>query len=90
MDNNPGASNLISYHWHRTNTKHFIVIVNLSGEKSAARIKIPTLKQISDELIFNDKLNKQTYRIKTEEVKNEGFPVELYGWKSGIYEITQV
>lgn len=90
MDNNPGASNLISYNWHRTNTKHFIVIVNLSGEKSAARIKIPTLKQVSDELIFNDILNKQTYRIKTEEVKNEGFPVELYGWKSNIYEIKQV
>jgi len=90
MDDNPGASNLISYHWHRTNTKHFIVVVNLSGEKSAARIKIPTIKQISDELIFDDILNKQTRRIKTEEVKNKGLPVELYGWKSNIFEIKHV
>ena len=86
-DTQSGSSNIISYHWWKPNGKHFIVVINLSEKESAARIIIPSLKLDSEELIFNDKINKKTYRYKTDDIKSSGLPIDLYGWKNCIFEI---
>ncbi len=87
IDEEHSAENIISYHWWKDNGKHFLLALNFSEEKSKARIKIPVLPTDPEELLFEDKLNKNSYRYPTQDIQDMGLYIELFGWKSHIFEM---
>jgi hypothetical protein len=76
---NPSFLNLVAWCWRSTKEK-YLVVVNLSGERSQGRVKVPwdDLKSISCRL--TDLFTGVVYERKGEEMLNSGLYVDLEAW----------
>jgi hypothetical protein len=73
---NPSFLNLVAWCWHGAKER-YLVVVNLSGERSQGRVKVPwdELKSISCRL--TDLFTGAVYERKGEEILNSGLYVDL-------------
>lgn len=77
---------LISYHWW-DDQEHFIIIINFNEISSKGKIKIPSLNLDSERIKFRDLLTDEIFRYDASELQNNGFHVEVPGWKYYLFHI---
>ena len=80
-------SNIIAYTW-QGEKEGWLVVVNLSGGTSAARIFLPYELLGSSQLQLRDGLNEQSYLREVAEIKREGLFVMLGEYGAHMFEVS--
>jgi hypothetical protein len=76
---NPSCRNLVAWTWER-GTGRYVVVVNLSGERSAARVALPWSDLGGRAARLTDLLGGQVFDQRGDELAGEGLFVDLPGW----------
>jgi len=79
--------NIIAYTW-LGDKQNWLVVVNLGGGTSTARIFLPYEVLGSSQVQLRDELNKQSYLREVAEIKQDGLFVMLDGYGAHMFEVS--
>ena len=84
---NKSCLNLVSWCWRNGEVRHLIV-VNLSGRRSQARIRLPWSDLKGDKWLLRDVLSGEMFRRDGDEIQDQGIYVDLPEWGYNVFEMS--